>query len=401
MARKWFYIDKNGNCIAEFPRDILKGWESGKRGVRRKIAHLKDFEGRADKEVERELENLWILKEREFRQQQVEKDRQAEELKSRKKRLSIKEVLLLWLNSLEITNKRQTKIDYKRSVELFINAIGDFQLMAYDTSYGIKFRAYMQQYRKANGRPISLSSQQKHVRHLNVFFNWAFEHEYIKKPIKLKSIKVPRKDMKTLDVTDLDKVIKAVALKAVNAEKAAIRARYKGLERAMVLARHTILRSGAIWALKLANIDLDARIIKIEAVPEIGWTPKALKYPIKPINDDLYKYLSLDLESRSPDEIWYLDDGCGEQWRKVLGNLTRDAARAFEELGYPKMKPFHEAFRSTLITHMLVQGVAVPTVQQLADHSSIQTTYGYLDTRRVQQEQAVAALSSLPSKPTK
>lgn len=201
--------------------------------------------------------------------------------------------------------------------------------------------------------------------------------------------------MQTLTIEQLDEAINYVRYKIAKSTKLSDTYKYKGLERAMVLARYTILRSGAIWALKLSNIDLDERVIHIKNVPEIDWQPKALKFPIKPINDALFNFLSEDLSNRGPAEVWYLDDGKGDQWRKQRSSLSREGKKLFQELGYPDMKPFHEGFRSTLITHMLVQGVPITTVQQLADHSSIQTTQSYLDTRRIQQEQAVAALESL------
>jgi integrase len=100
-------------------------------------------------------------------------------------------------------------------------------------------------------------------------------------------------------------------------------------------------------------------------------------------------------KERNESEICYLDYGEGKQWRKDDGNLSREAAKLFKEMEYPAIKPFHEGFRSTLITHMLVNGVPITTVQQLADHSSIKTTESYLDRRRIQQEQAVEALNNI------
>jgi integrase len=69
--------------------------------------------------------------------------------------------------------------------------------------------------------------------------------------------------METLEIKDLDKAIDYATAKTKEATNRTQEMRYKSLERAMMIARHTILRAGAIWSLKLENIDLKGRVLKI------------------------------------------------------------------------------------------------------------------------------------------
>ena len=108
---------------------------------------------------------------------------------------------------------------------------------------------------------------------------------------------------------------------------------YKALSAPRCYAQHHP-QSGAIWALKLENIDLEERIIRIQGVPE-STESKALKYPLKSINDDS-RYLK-EILLQNPQEVWYLTMAKG-QWRKVL-NLTGSEGHCLKN-STCKMKPF-------------------------------------------------------------
>ena len=167
----------------------------------------------------------------------------------------------------------------------------------------------------------------------------------------------------------------------------------RNMLRALMLATQTILRLGAIWSLPLSAIDMKRRVIRIQEVKALGWVPKKMKFPNKPINDTLFKFLQQDLASRSPREKWFLDKGDGSQWHLDKSNISHYAAALFKELGLPRIKPFHHAFRATMITHLLNHGTKPTDVQQLADHSSLATTMKYFNTRKASQD---AATSNLP-----
>ncbi len=394
MARKQIF--KQGKYyVAEFPHDPTVGWEKNKRGIRRRLGSVEELENLTPEQRQIELKKRWFEAESKLRKDQIDSHNQKERERSQIKKLTVREAAKRWEKALDITNAERTKKQYMLSIDHYVKAVGNHQVSKYYAEYDTEFKHYLKTYTKSDGAGLSADTQHKHIRQVNVFFKWAYDHDMTTKLIKMKGIKVPKKDMKTLSIDQLDDAIRFATVKLKESTDRRHKLRYKNLERAMMLARHTILRAGAIWSLKLQNIDLSDKTITITAVPELGWEPKAMKFPIKPINEDLFEYLKEDFESRDPKEIWYLDNGQGELWRKDSGDLSREGADFFKEIDYPKMKPFHEGFRSTLITHMINNGVPITTVQQLADHSSIATTQSYVDSRRIQQEVAVDALSSI------
>jgi|GEM_PF-4181873 integrase len=149
-----------------------------------------------------------------------------------------------------------------------------------------------------------------------------------------------------------------------------------------------LFRVGAVWSLRLDHIKLSRRIIQIRDNPDLNWTNKAYKQPDKPINDKLYKILKRDLKSRPPEHVYYLDNGCGQPWYRATGEMGRAMKKVQQRVGLPDVKPFHEAFRATMITELLVQGTSPMAVQMLADHSDLSVTLMYLNRRKIDQHAA-------------
>ncbi len=113
-----------------------------------------------------------------------------------------------------------------------------------------------------------------------------------------------------------------------------------------------LLRVGAVWSLRLDHIKLSRRTIQICDNLDLNWTNKAHKQPDKPINDKLYKILKQDLKNRPPEHVYYLDNGCGQPWYQATGEMGRAMKKVQQKVGLPDVKPFHEAFRATMITEL-------------------------------------------------
>lgn len=395
MARKLITIE-GPNYIGHYPHDIEEGWRPDRNGLRRKLASVADLNHLEKHERNSLLKNLYYQKEQEIRKQQARAYEDNLKKEASRKKIKIREALKEWVEELRVTNSEKTLRNYMHSAEYYLKSCGNHPLSEFKRSHNIKFMDYLQSYRKANGEALSPVTISKHIRHFGVFLNWAYEHDLIPKKIKLKNVRVPQKDMDTLDI---EKIVQAMVLckeKEQAQHRKAEKLRYTSLYRAMMVAKNTLLRAGSIWSLPLENIDLNNRIIKIRPVPELNWHPKGILHPDKPINDELYRFLKADFKDRNPEERWYLDKGDGEQWRKDGGDLSREAAKFFKEIGYPKIKPFHHGFRSALITHLLVdQKLPISIVQHMADHSTPATTAKYLDSRRISQKEVANLLSDL------
>ncbi len=103
----------------------------------------------------------------------------------------------------------------------------------------------------------------------------------------------------------------------------------------------------------------------------------------------------MDLAGRSRKEKWFLDKGDGRQWHADTSNISHYAAKIFNEVGLPYIKPFHWGFRATMTTPLLNEGVKPQVVQQLADHSSLATTMSYFNSRTVDQREATNAIPDI------
>lgn len=169
----------------------------------------------------------------------------------------------------------------------------------------------------------------------------------------------------------------------------------KNMLRAYMMATQIVARLGAIWSLKLENIDLGSGLIYIRDNKELKWKNKFHKTPDKPINKELHDFLMKDLSERKPKEWYYLDKGNGEPWFFDQGEISKLATKIFRELNLPSVKPFHWGMRATMITELLLSGCSPYAVQELADHDNIETTMLYLNRRKIKHKNAVDSISEL------
>ena len=231
------------------------------------------------------------------------------------------------------------------------------------------------------------------MRQLQNFLNWAYDNEYLDKQFHLKKSKVPQKEMETFTQDEVDSLAKYLEEKFNEEADPRITRQNKNLFRAFMLARHTLVRVGHIWALKLENININKGFIHIKENEELGWKPKGMKWPNKPINKTLMNFLKEDLANRDESERYFLDKGNGKPWHSTSANLSKPMRAACNELGLSKsVKPFHWGIRATYITWLLNEGVPPVQVQHLADHSDLATTMKYFNTKKSSQKSAVDLL---------
>jgi integrase len=141
------------------------------------------------------------------------------------------------------------------------------------------------------------------------------------------------------------------------------------------LALATGMRSGELMALTWADIDLDARILRVRR----QWTSKAGFGPTKtqrsrvvPIAEDLVKFLrELKLKQGSGSE--FVLPHLREWDHGLQAQVTRDFCRS---IGVTPVK-FHD-LRATFITNLLSRGVPLAQVMSVVGHSQLKTTNSYL-----------------------
>ena len=397
MARTLIFRDeKAGYYLGEFPRDALVGFVNTFRGIRRKLCSIADVDCLPVEQRQDYLGRMYQIKQLEIINGKTIEANKAKKSRQTKRNQTVLDAKNMWIKELEITNSPKTLVMYEQSLQLYVAACGNHPLKNLERQHGIDFLAHLKKCPgQTKGSKMAPTTQKKHLRQFKVFLTWAYDNEIIDKLIRIKSPRTQKKDMETFTLDELT-VLKNALLDGIeNASSKAEKIKYTNLFRAFMLATTTLLRVAPIWSLQLHNIDLEKRVIKIRDNEKIAFKNKSMKWPNKPINEDLYNFLKQDLENRGPKEKYYLDKGDGSLWRWDRGDISRQMSIVCKSAGLPKLKPFHEGMRATLITELLKGGMKVEVVQMLADHSNIATTLLYNNTRTTSQELAAQELPHL------
>ena len=393
MSRKRYRKDR-GNWVGQFPPP--GGWQRGRNGVRRVLCSVDSIAHLSTEEQGDHLTRLYENVRDQLKSGQERADQDRKKQRQDKRRMPLLKARALWKSELEVTNDGETVGMYIRSLDYYIEAVGNHEVRDFDRQKNITFLKFLkQQPGKSAGSTMAPATQNRHIRHLGIFLRWCFAHDIIDKRHELKMPSVPKKDMETYSIDDLRRARQFIEDRCQEYIRPQDVCAIVNMHRAFMLATNTLLRLGAIWSLPLANIDMKRRVIRIREVPSLGWKPKKMKFPNKPINDALYEFLKQDLANRSPKERWFLDKGDGRQWSADKSNISNYASTIFAELNLPAIKPFHWGFRATMITHLLNNGVKPATVQQLADHSSLATTMSYFNTRTIDQKEATDSIPDI------
>ena len=407
MSRNTFSI-RNGNHIGEFPPE--GGWEKGRRGIRRKLCSVKSISHLSDMEQHMKLMELYQIEGMKILRDQEEARKEEEKKRKVKDHWTVRQASEVWLDEVGINRSSETVKSYQKTIEYYIQANKNHKVRDYDKEHETKFLKHLKTLPGKSGRLMTLTSQNVHARQLRVFLRWCFYDQRIlkHKPI-VNAPKVKKKDMVTLEMEELEKLRlfiiseyeRGIANRSQDltgrqrADNERLIRDMRNLLRAYMVATQCLLRLGAIWQLPLECIDMEKRTIHIKDNEELKWENKKDKWPLKPINDVLYKFLKEDLANRSENEKYYLDRGDGRQWYTDRSDVSSKGSEACKNAGLPKLKPFHHGMRATMITQMLLAGADPYAVQQLADHDSINTTMLYLDGRKVQQKNASDAAAKL------
>ena len=323
-------------------------------------------------------------------------EKKARELEQAKRGSSpmIREVMQKWLDHVAIFRSKTTAKLYLNSVNHYIEGIGDHPIGEFEYDFNTKLLIHLKKQVTPQGNFFSVSNQIRHLKAIQIFFNWAYRKDYIQRPIRLDKPQAEIKDPAVFTMDDVQKLEDYILKRMENEPNKRHRRNLKNHHRFLKMAMATVLRRGAIWSLKLDHIDLKKRIIQIRNNSELDWKNKKNKQVDKPINEDLLEYLEVDLSMRDPVERYYLDDGTGQPCYKDPVALSKSFGRHCRELGLSEIKPLH-GIRATMITELINQGVDLAIVKDLVDHESIVTTESYVNSKRITSKNVVESLPRL------
>ena len=136
------------------------------------------------------------------------------------------------------------------------------------------------------------------------------------------------------------------------------------------LLLNTGIRLGELKYLTWNDIEIEQKRIKIQA--KAHWRPKTGERVI-PMSDSVHKlFVVLKEKNKGQSDFVFSGKDNGPLTIKLRERLKTITKRC----GFPDVTKIH-TLRHTFASHMIMQGVDLPTVQKLLGHSDVQTTMIY------------------------
>lgn len=216
--------------------------------------------------------------------------------------------------------------------------------------------------------PITIN---RYLEVISKSFSMAIDNEWISKnPIK-KNTKFIQKNyvVRSLSADEEQRLMKVLSVPE-----------YEYLKGIVIVALNTALRRQNILDLTWEQIDLTGRVIEITE-------NKSNKHILKPINDTLYEYLTSIPEGKRNGYV-FINYYTGKKCKEI-----KRAWKTVKEKANLKDFRFHD-LKHTVGTRLAEQGVPIPVIKEVLDHSDIKTTMRYVHTAN---EQILSAMNVLNS----
>ncbi len=215
----------------------------------------------------------------------------------------------------------------------------------------------IQDYRNHRLELVKQETVNLEFRHLKAIFNWAKTLDYIGINVfaKIKPIRVPEsKHPRFFEVNEIDKV-----------RKSFMGAPFENIVEFYIL---TGARLKEALILSWDNVDFKRDIVTIQSIDTKNKKHRIISFK----NDIKLKQLLISLPKRNDNLLFGPKENQNQwsQWwvsRKIANNLTK--------IGFD-WATCH-SFRHTYISHLVMAGVPLPTVQKIIGHGSFITTLKY------------------------
>jgi integrase/recombinase XerD len=229
-----------------------------------------------------------------------------------------------------------------------------------------RYQSYLYHYRKADGEPLTATTQATRLRPLMAFFKWAARENHIlyNPASELEIPKPPRQLPRTLlSVSDVEHVINQADIQTVWGVR----------NRAMLETLYsTGVRRSELMNLKLHDVDTERGTLMVRQ-------GKGKRDRLLPIGERACVWVARYLREVRPGLAPVPDHGAlfvtdyGEPYEKNrLGDMV---TRYMREAGFEHGSC--HAFRHAMATHMLENGADIRYIQVMLGHSELSTTQIY------------------------
>ena len=164
---------------------------------------------------------------------------------------------------------------------------------------------------------------------------------------------------------------------------------------ALLLAFHGGLRSCEIRGLRVCDVDLEARVLRVRQAVSYGIvdTPKSGHDREIPLTDMLHEALAEAMAGRPPEALSALSTR-GEPWGQC--GLRELFQRLAKRVGITGSTVHH--LRHGFVSELLDHGVGAHIVKELAGHADLNTTERYAHARLKNMREAIGVLGGLGGK---
>ena len=296
----------------------------------------------------------------------------------------VSKLIQKYLEECRLYNSESTLNGYRSALKYFSQVYSD---RTFSVSEDVS-RSRIYQHLKNAG--IADSSAVLYLNNIGTFFNWLYESRIVKQKIpyfgRLPKLTKPLKVAYTDDL--LNELEDRFVFITENGLDHRIRRSAEICHRFIIMARFTALRCGEIWSMKLDRIK---NVIEVVNVNEIGFRVKDYEERKVPICDDLNDYL--DRIKRTDSEIWYQDDGYGNQhYRRKASSSDHIKTVLKKEMNVTDLRPMH-SIRAYAITRMIAGGMNLHSVKNIAGHEHLSTTQQYIPDHMTYIDNSIQALN--------
>lgn len=254
----------------------------------------------------------------------------------------------------------------KTTVQIYLTTFKEFHKVIGNKAIQLITTNDIELFKSKRLKEVKPATVNIHLTTLKAIFNIAIKLNWLDtNPMnRISKIKIPEKEILAFKPYEIDLIMDVI--------------QDKGFKNIVEFAILTGCRLNEILNIQLKDIDLIERIITIQNKPD--FKTKTGKIRQIPISDKLYTLLrgvikqgEGNIFNFNPD--LYLFNKNGHRYEKDF--ISKKFKKYLRFAGLPEKFHFH-CLRHTFISNLIKKGVNINYVKELAGHSDIQTTMGYI-----------------------